>query len=134
MTLSFWLLKVTLILSLALVLDIFLRRWAVLACAAMWNAVLLGLALFPAAVLFVPATKLPLLRAETPSVFTASTRIDASIEVATADQTRPTQVADSPEAAIAPHMDAEFAATESRVDPKPVNAGWRLCSGGQWSS
>src|SRR5688500_6880984 len=47
--------KLTLVLLLALVLDLALRRRAVLACAAMWNAALVSLVLLPAAVLFVAA-------------------------------------------------------------------------------
>lgn len=48
------LIKATLILAAALAFDIVLRRRRVLACAAMWNAALMGLAVLPAVVFIVP--------------------------------------------------------------------------------
>src|SRR5258708_3064954 len=51
--------KVTLILAATLGLDVTLRRRNVLACAAMWNAVLLILALLPLAMFVVPPLELP---------------------------------------------------------------------------
>jgi hypothetical protein len=53
------LIKVTLILAAALGLDARLRRRRVLACAAMWNAALLILALLPVAMFAIPPLELP---------------------------------------------------------------------------
>lgn len=53
--------KVTLVLAIALVLDLALRRKAVLACATMWNAVLVSLVLTPAAALLLPQLPLAIL-------------------------------------------------------------------------
>jgi len=60
--------KVTLVLIVALGLDLALRRRAVLACAAMWNAALVSMALVPAAVLFLPALPLAVFRGNVQAV------------------------------------------------------------------
>lgn len=59
--------KATLILAAALGFDVVLRRQYVLACAAMWNAALMGLALLPAAVFIAPPLEISLLPTESPS-------------------------------------------------------------------
>jgi len=66
-------LKATLILLLALVLDSCFRQRAVLACTAMWNAVLLGLIFLPVTVLTLPPINLPLLTMAHASSAIAST-------------------------------------------------------------
>jgi beta-lactamase regulating signal transducer with metallopeptidase domain len=119
MTISFLLVKVTLILSLALLLDAGLRRRAVLACAAMWNAVLVGLVLLPATTLL-PPLQLPMLRAGAAPDLQTSTSSVLEPPPVEAPRLSAARAIPSPEPAAGARIVTQLVAPESPLEPSPA--------------
>lgn len=115
------LLKVTFILSLALMLDVYLRGRAVLACAAMWNTVLLAMVLLPACALVLPSLKLPVLPASDPLDEIASTSLSPPDNRVERDSLSPDRVLAPP------------ASAENLIELTPVGAREKVVFDFPWS-